>query len=164
MLDPASGARQVEYVPWTLLTPQPGYAEFDCGELWASILECVRRLRDEKRVPLSQVRAVGFCALCPGLIALDAKGRELSRCIIFMDARSGAEAAEINARIPRERSFQILGNTIMSGATSVTTMRWFRFLDRLHDRLPRGFSDPDGLRDQQDRQGRLYPLCGRGFG
>ncbi len=126
VLDPASGARQVEYVPWTLLTPQPGYAEFDCGELWASILECVRRLRDEKRVPLSQVRAVGFCALCPGLIALDAKGRELSRCIIFMDARSGAEAAEINARIPRERSFQILGNTIMSGATSVTTMRWFQ--------------------------------------
>ncbi|MBR1455827.1 MAG: hypothetical protein IJ594_01540 [Oscillospiraceae bacterium] len=126
VLEPVTGEKQVVYVPWRLLTPRPGYAEFACDELWAAILECVRRLRDERGVALSQVSAIGFCALCPGLIALGADGRELSNCIIFMDARSAEDAAYIYSRISREESYRILGNVIMSGATSVTSMRWFK--------------------------------------
>lgn len=125
-LDPVSGERHSVYSEWTLLTPQQGYAEFDCDELWYHIVKCIRALKTEHGLDLSLIRAIGFCALCPGLVALAEDGRELSRCIIFMDARSGEENAFIQERIPFEQSFPIISNRIMSGATSITSILWIK--------------------------------------
>lgn len=125
-LDPLSGERHTVYSQWDLRTPVQGYAEFDCDELWARILDSLRELRDSQGVDLSLVASIGFCALCPGLIPLDKNGKELYNCIIFMDARSGEETAEINSKISQSESFGILANRIMSGATSVTSMLWLK--------------------------------------
>lgn len=125
-VDTRSGKRYSVYAEWPLLTPQQGFAEFDCDELWRHIVGSVRELRDRHGVDLSLIKAIGFCALCPGLIAMDEKGKELSRCIIFMDARSGEENAYIQSTIPFEQSFPIIANRIMSGATSVTSILWIK--------------------------------------
>lgn len=125
-LDPISGQYHTVYTQWDLSSPIHGHAEFDCNELWKSIVDSVRKLRDEKGVDLSLVASIGFCALCPGLIPLDENGRELYNCIIFMDARSGKETEEINSRISSKESFDIIANRIMSGATSVTSMLWLK--------------------------------------
>lgn len=125
-LDPITGEQYSVYSEWKLQTPKQGYAEFDCDELWRHVLSCIVRLKDERGIGGESIASIGFCALCPGLIALDAKGKELTPCIIFMDARSGAETEHINSIITSDESYKIVANRIMSGATSVTTALWLK--------------------------------------
>lgn len=126
VLNTDTGRHRSVYSEWKMLSPKQGYAEFDCVDIWRHITECIGRLKTEHGVDLGRISSVGFCALCPGLIALDRNGRELTRCIIFMDARSAAETEYINSRISPEESYKITGNRIMSGATSVSTVLWIK--------------------------------------
>ena len=121
-----SGRTYSVYSEWKLLTPEAGFAEFNCGDLWSGILQSIARLSSDYDISLDRIASIGFCALCPGLIALDSDGKEISNCIIFMDSRSGAEADDINSVIPFEQSYPIVANRIMSGATSITTMMWLK--------------------------------------
>lgn len=114
------------YSEWKLSSPKTGYAEFGCDMIWEHIIECILRLRADFGVSGEHIASIGFCALCPGLIALDKNGNEISPCIIFMDARSGTETAHINSVVSSEESFPIIGNRIMSGATSITTILWIK--------------------------------------
>lgn len=121
-----SGRTYSVYSEWKLLTPEAGFAEFNCGDLWSGILQSIARLSSDYDISLDRIASIGFCALCPGLIALDSDGKEISNCIIFMDSRSGAEADDINSVIPFEQSYPIVANRIMSGAASITTMMWLK--------------------------------------
>lgn len=121
-----SGCTYSVYSEWKLLTTEEGFVEFDCDDLWNTIVQSIARLSLDHGISLNRIAAIGFCALCPGLIAIDANGKEISRCIIFMDSRSSEEANNINSVIPFEKSHPIVANRIMSGATSVTTMMWLK--------------------------------------
>lgn len=125
-VDPETKEQYSVYSEWTLLTPQAGYAEFDCHELWQHIIGCIKQMEAEHGVSPDSIGAIGFCALCPGLIAMDENGQEISRCIIFMDARSGRETEYILSVLPVEKSFPIIANRIMSGATSITSILWLK--------------------------------------
>ncbi len=114
------------YSEWKLLHPKNGYAEFDCEDLWKHMVDSMKMLKKTYDMDLGRVCSIGFCALCPGVIAVDQSGKEITPCIIFMDDRSGREADDIKSRIKSTESFEILGNQIMAGATSNTTMLWLK--------------------------------------
>ncbi len=124
--DHCSGQTNSVYLEYPLLTPHPGYAEFDCNTIWQRILHSFILLRNKYGIEGSNIVSIGFCALCPGLIALGDDGCELGNCIIFMDARSGKQTEFINKTLPFDKSFEIVGNRIMSGATSITTIMWLK--------------------------------------
>lgn len=123
---PNSGDVVSVYTEWQLRLPQPGFVELRCDDIWAAVLASVRRLRDDHGIASSSILAIGACALCPGLIALDGDGKPLTDAITFMDGRSAAQAAELNATLGEKRVYDITANRIMAGATSLSTIRWIK--------------------------------------
>ena len=101
----------------------PGWAELDAEDIWGALVCCADELRE--KADLRRVRAIGIDCLCPGLVALDEKGRVLQNPILYSDRRSGAEAAQLQGMVSAPELFSITANTMTAGAISVTSMRWF---------------------------------------
>ena len=107
-------------------TPNEGWAELPIEDIWGCIRSEVMRLAKNSPQAAKRVRGIGISSLCPGLTPLSEDGRALAPSVIYMDARSLDEAAEIRLKIPEEELFKISGNILMPGATSLTSILWFR--------------------------------------
>ncbi len=123
---PETGSAVSVYTEWRLELPAPGYVELPCDAVWDALRASLRRLREEHGISGDRILSIGACALCPGLIALDASGKPLTNAIIFMDGRSVAEAAEAGRILGGQRVFDRTANRLMAGASSLPTMLWIR--------------------------------------
>ena len=72
----------------------PGWAEQDPGAWWSAVVSAVRALRPSEPV---EVVAIGVDGHGPTLAAVDARGEATRPAITFLDTRSAAEAAELEA-------------------------------------------------------------------
>ncbi len=72
----------------------PGWAEQDPGAWWSAVVSAVRALRPADPV---EVVAIGVDGHGPTLAAVDARGEATRPAITFLDTRSAAEAAELEA-------------------------------------------------------------------
>src|SRR4029078_6544184 len=71
-----------------------GWVEQDPGAWWSAVVSAVRALR---AADLADVVAIGVDGHGPTLVALDARGAAPRPPITFLDSRSTAEAAELEA-------------------------------------------------------------------
>ena len=96
--------------------PQPLWSEQDPASWWQAVEAAVVELR--RRVPreLADVAAIGLSGQMHGAVLLDNRGRVLRPAILWNDARSGAECAELERRAPELR--RITGNLAMPGFTA----------------------------------------------
>jgi xylulokinase len=83
-------------VPLPLSTPAPGHHEQDAEQWWAATLtasrKAIARLDDPGRV-----RAVCLTQQRESFVCLDAAGRPLRPAVLWLDARAGAEIAELGS-------------------------------------------------------------------
>ena len=103
---------------YPLATPRPGWAEQDPEDWWRASERALGRLRVE---PLG----LGLSGQMHGLVALDAAGRVLRPAILWNDQRTGAECAEIEARVGLDRLVQLTGNRALAGFTAPKLL-WLR--------------------------------------
>jgi xylulokinase len=84
--------------------PRPGWAEQDPA-LWERALAptIADALRRAGAAP-AQVLALGICGQLDGCVAVDAVGRALTPCLIWMDRRAQAETADVPAALVRRRA------------------------------------------------------------
>lgn len=97
---------------YPVATPQPGSAEQD-PELW---WEAAQAVLAELDAPTAD--GIGLSGQMHGLVALDAGGRPLRPAILWNDARTGAQCAEIERRVGAERLVQLTGNRALAGFTA----------------------------------------------
>ena len=77
-------------------------------------------------VPRAAARGrVGFAGQMHGLVALDDADRVLRPAILWNDQRTGAECAEIEARVGLERLIELTGNRALTGFTAPKLL-WLR--------------------------------------
>ena len=109
-----------------LAVPHEGWAEVPIEDIWLNVVDALRALLKNAPGLGARVRGIGVSCLCPGLTPIDPDGRALANSIIYMDARSLEETGFIRSRISDADLFKITANQLMPGATSLTSMLWFK--------------------------------------
>jgi xylulokinase len=96
--------------------------EMDGEMLFSSFLQALRPLG----AYLSDVVALGFSVLCPGLFCMTQSGALLRPGIIHLDRRSEKQGLELAAKVGEDQFFKITGNLPYPGGVSVTSIQWIR--------------------------------------
>ncbi len=119
ILATCSHAYQVE-------TPQPLWAQQWPGVWLGAVEECVRGVVQQAGLPPEAVKALCVGSLYGGSgIPVDAEGRALHPCLIWMDRRAQAQVAWVQEHVDLERLYDITGNGVDSyyGYTKILWLR-----------------------------------------
>jgi xylulokinase len=122
---------------YELSTPQPGWAEQDPEDWWRASQEVLARLPEG---------LVGFSGQMHGLVALGDGDRVLRPAILWNDQRTGAECAEIEARIGLGRLIELTGNRALTGFTAPKLLWLARHEPEIYGRIRRILLPKDYVR------------------
>jgi xylulokinase len=81
--------------PYGVLMPQPGWAEQDPEAWWAAVCRTTREALARSGATPAEVTAVSFSGQMQGTLPVDAAGRPLMHCMIWMDGRAHAQARQL---------------------------------------------------------------------
>jgi xylulokinase len=98
-------------VRYSLSTPQPGWSEQDPDDWSRAVETALAELGVEPA-------GVGLSGQMHGLVCLDAQDRVLRPAILWNDQRTGAQCAQIEERIGRDRLVALTGNRALPGFTA----------------------------------------------
>jgi xylulokinase len=96
--------------------PRPLWSEQDPESWWRAAQAAIAELRTRHGAALGAVRGIGLSGQMHGAVLLDAEDRVLRPAILWNDARSADECAELERRVPESR--RITGNMAMPGFTA----------------------------------------------
>jgi xylulokinase len=102
--------------PLKVSRPQPGWSEQNPDHWWKACSAVVASLRKARPKAVAAVDGIGLSGQQHGATLLDAAGKVLRPCILWNDARSFAECAEIEAAEPQAR--RLAGNIPLAGFTA----------------------------------------------
>ena len=105
-------------VEYPLSTPQPGWSEQDPDDWARAAKQALAELGVEPA-------GIGLSGQMHGLVCLDADERVLRPAILWNDQRTGAQCAEIEERVGRERLVELTGNRALPGFTAPKLL-WLR--------------------------------------
>lgn len=130
--------------PLNVSRPKPGWSEQNPEDWWKACNKVVKALGRQKPKAVAAVEGIGLSGQQHGATLLDAAGKVLRPCILWNDARSFAECAEIEAREPRARA--ISGNIPLAGFTAPKLL-WVRNNEpRTFDRVAKVLLPKDYIR------------------
>jgi gluconokinase len=115
-------------VGYPLYEPEAGWAEQDPDEIYAAVLETVRRVRART----GEVAGVSFSSAMHSLIGLDPQGRPLTRSVTWADSRAGAQAERLRASA-RGLALHRRTGTPLHPMSPLPKLLWF------HEQEPRLF-------------------------
>ena len=79
----------------TTLHPQPGWAEQDPDDWWASVVAACAHAREADPTRWSEIAAIGFAAARETFVPVDADLHALGRGILWSDRRAADEAVAL---------------------------------------------------------------------
>lgn len=80
---------------YSLLVPQPGWAEQDPKSIFTAVVAAIRDAMDQSGAIKSEIAAVSFSGAMHSLIAIDAAGEPLHHALIWADNRSVDQTARL---------------------------------------------------------------------
>jgi xylulokinase len=121
----AAGGRVVARADagYPLLTPRPGWTEQEPEDWWQGTVTTLRELT--AAVAGHQIVAVGLSGQMHGSVFVDQDGAPIRPALLWNDARTHAECAEIDRRLGAERVIAITGNRASTGFQAPKLM-WLR--------------------------------------
>jgi xylulokinase len=122
---------------YELSTPQPGWAEQNPEDWWRASQDVLARLPEGP---------VGFSGQMHGLVALGDREEVLRPAILWNDQRTGAECAEIEARIGLGRLIELTGNRALTGFTAPKLLWLARHEPDVYGRIRRILLPKDYVR------------------
>lgn len=105
--------------------PQSGYAEQDPILWWDALTGILRLLEKGNPREFQKIAAVGFSGQMHGLVLVDRDKKPLRPAIIWLDQRSGPQAALIEKELGPDRIKRVLQNRIFSGF-AFPSLLWVR--------------------------------------
>ena len=109
--------------PLDISRPHPGWSEQWPDDWWTACKKAIDEIGVKCPDKLSALRVIGLSGQMHGATLLDANDRVLRPAILWNDARSGAQCAQLEAELPRSRT--ISGNIAMAGFTAPKIL-WLR--------------------------------------
>ena len=104
---------------YPLSTPRPGWSEQNPEDWWAGVEAAMGEL------DLTGLDAIGLAGQMHGSVFLDENGNVVRPALLWNDARTGAECAEIEAAVGSARLREITGNPALVGFT-LPKVLWLR--------------------------------------
>jgi len=98
---------------YPLMTPRPGWSEQDPEAWWSAACRSLRDLAD--KIEGREIRALGLTGQMHGSVFLDRHAAVIRPALLWNDARTGDECAEIEHRMGRKRVIEITGNRASAG-------------------------------------------------
>jgi xylulokinase len=131
-----------EEAAYPLRTPRPGWAEQDPEAWWRAARTVLDAL-----AAAGPAAAIGLAGQMHGLVLLDRADHVLRPAILWNDARTGAEAAEVEAAVGgRARLVRLVGNRALAGFTA-PKLAWVRRREPdVHARIARVLLPKDYVR------------------
>ena len=83
---------------YPLLTPRPGWTEQEPEDWWEATVDRAARAHGRRRAGHQIVAAVGLSGQMHGSVFLDRDGAPIRPALLWNDARTDAECAEIERR------------------------------------------------------------------
>jgi xylulokinase len=116
-------------VGYPLSSPQPGWSEQNPDDWVRAAREALTELG------AGRLAGLGLSGQMHGLVALDDTQTPLRPAILWNDQRTGAECAEIEERIGRERLVAATGNVALTGFTAPKLVWMRRHEPELFERI-----------------------------
>lgn len=113
---------------YDLIVPKTGYAEQSPGQYWSAMVKCVRRILS--RPAGLELKGVSLCTQWKGMIPLDKDGDILHNNIIWMDARAGEQASQMN---------KATGTSFFTAQSYWARLKWCR------DNLERAYGEAESI-------------------
>jgi len=104
-------------VPYKTEFPQPSWAEQNPEDWWAGMGMAVKGALAKAKVPPGEIIALSMDTTCCSVVALDADGRPLRPCMIWMDVRAAKEADDVAAT--KDEALRVNG-----GETGPVSAEW----------------------------------------
>jgi len=151
----------------TTSRPRPGWSEQDPADWLAAVQAAVAGLRAAHPAEFAALASVGLSGQMHGATLLGADDRPLRPCILWNDGRSGAECAEMEARVDVRG---IGGNIAMAGFTAPKLLWVARHEPDVFARIAKVLLPKDYIRlwltgvhasDMSDAAGTLWLDVGR---
>lgn len=108
LFDVAGTAVSSAYQEYTCSYPGPGWVEQDCCLLIETVYECCEKAVRESGLSNHAIRGIGISAQRSSVVFLDGGGAPV-KMISWLDNRASEEVAEIDAKIGKERFYEITG-------------------------------------------------------
>ncbi|HRR78091.1 MAG TPA: xylulokinase [Ruminococcus sp.] len=103
---------------YPLYQPKNGYAEQVPADWKNAMLKTVRTVVAKSGVRKEGVKGIGIAGQMHGLVLLDRDNNVLRPSIIWCDQRTAAEAAEMEAKVGRDKLVEITANPALTGWTA----------------------------------------------
>ena len=119
--DRALRVRGEAATPYRAQFPRPGWAEQD-PPLWEHALgPTIARALGEAGAAPAEIAALGVCGQLDGCIAVDAGGRALTPCLVWMDRRAQDEIADVPGTLIRTRA-----GVVLDAGHMAAKIRWLK--------------------------------------
>jgi len=115
LIDSRGGVVGSASTPVNLAIPRPGWSEQDPADWWDATVASIRALLDRLSLSPKSIVSLGLTGQMHGAIFLDALGDIIRPAILWNDARSAAQCAEITDLIGEDRLREITGNPALVG-------------------------------------------------
>ena len=127
-------------------SPVQGYAEQDPQVWWDACIRTIRNATRKANIPVTEIKAIGFSGQMHGVVTLDKDYKVIRPAILHCDARSGAQAAELNRTIPLKTRQRLFRNPVYPGFM-LTSLLWMRENEpELFERIAHVCSPKDYIR------------------
>ena len=115
-------AHTVEY---PLYQPKNGWAEQDPEDWYQAAITTIKAVVTDSKVNPSDIAGLAISGQMHGLVMLDKESQVLRRSILWCDARTGKQCAEITERVGKQRLIDINANPALPGFTACKIL-WVR--------------------------------------
>ena len=112
-------------VEYELYQPKNGWAEQDPEDWYQAAVTTIKAVMTESRVDPAAVAGLSISGQMHGLVMLDQNDQVLRRAILWCDARTGAQCAEITDKVGKNRLIEINANPALPGFTACKIL-WVR--------------------------------------
>ncbi|MGI5959791.1 MAG: xylulokinase [Massiliimalia sp.] len=116
----AAASYTVEY---PMSQPKNGYAEQNPEDWWNAAVQTIQAVLGKSGVDPKEVKGIGISGQMHSLVMLDKDGKVIRPSILWCDARTGEECAEITEIIGAKRLIEITANPALAGFTA-GKIRW----------------------------------------
>lgn len=124
-------------VEYPLYTPKPDIAEQDPDEMFQAVVTGIGAVIAKAGISANEVLCVSFSSAMHSLIAVDADGNPLTRCITWADNRSSAYSGIVN-REHNGRAIYMATGTPIHPMSPLIKLMWMKENDpELHKRARR---------------------------
>lgn len=111
---------------YSLEYPSPNWCEIDPRAYWEGTRHVIRDLLAESRVSPDEILAIAFSSQGETLIPIDKSGEPLRKAIVWLDNRSGREAAAIKQQFGAEAILAKTGQPETLPIWPATRILWLR--------------------------------------